>query len=598
MGWGFWWLVVPRVRGPCRPWVLRDALTLLLSYLCPAHRTFRTTTLPPACRNISWPEGCEEVSAECRDLVDRLLTLDPKQRLGHRWATGRGGSGGQEQQCCTSVRLAWAGGSWDDACICAPVAYVPSSPFHHNVQPSPPPSPCRGAGEVKLHPWFAGVDWASLARQKVAFVPQPDCDTDTSYFSSKPVSQRSLALDLDSSRSDMLEVGAAGLAGLGATSASLSPLPSSSLPTSRSHSRAGSKRASTRRRSLRHALAEPSGASWSELRSHSSGASSGSRGSLAGGSDMGVEPSPGSVVRAAADLLQRQAAGGGEQLSRLAPQQRPVAAVAPTRSSTVLSGCDLPAGEPRDALDGEEEELFSSAAGSTRMGSVAGLATSRTMEIEIEDAASVSGSPMGSGDEGEYSSVEGGGGGGSFSSASGSSGSRPSPGFRGFSYTNVALLEEQNLEALRWVGWEVGWVGAGGVDCPELHSPGGHHSPAWWGGGRAHATMCSELKEDWGCGATCAPSLVSASRMLRRAQPHPPPAFPTSPPPPAAATSTRTSSPSLTARPTWRSCAPCPAPPRPSACPPCRPPRRRRREGGRAAGGTRPAALAPCRLPP
>ena len=328
---------------------------------------------------------------------------------------------------------------------------------------------------MKLHPWFAGVDWASLARQKVAFVPQPDCDTDTSYFSSKPVSQRSLALDLDSSRSDMLEVGASGLglSGLGGASASLSPLPSSSLPTSRSHSRAGSKRVSSRRRSLRQALAEPSAASWSELRgvrggsgtqSHSSGASSGSRASLAGGSDMGMEPSPGSVVRAAADLLQRQAAGGGgEQLSRLSRQQRP-AAGAPTRSSTVLSGCDLPAGEPREPLDGEEEDLFSSAGGSTRLGSAAGqLATSRTMEIEIEDAASVSGSPMASGDEGEYSSVEGGGGGGSFSSASGSSGSRPSPGFRGFSYTNVALLEEQNLEALRWVG-------RGGV--PEMGRPG------------------------------------------------------------------------------------------------------------------------------
>ena len=341
----------------------------------------------------------------------------------------------------------------------------PQTAVHDPVpSPTPPPCACRGAGEVKLHPWFAGMDWASLARQKVAFVPQPDCDTDTSYFSSKPVSQRSLALDLDSSRSDMLEVGASGLglSNLGGASASLSPLPSSSLPTSRSHSRAGSKRVSSRRRSLRQALAEPSAASWSELRgvrggsgtqSHSSGASSGSRASLAGGSDMGVEPSPGSVVRAAADLLQRQAAGGGgEQLSRLSRQQRP-AAVAPTRSSTVLSGCDLPAGEPREPLDGDEEELFSSAGGSTRLGSAAGqLATSRTMEIEIEDAASVSGSPMASGDEGEYSSVEGGGGGGSFSSASGSSGSRPSPGFRGFSYTNVALLEEQNLEALRWVG--------------------------------------------------------------------------------------------------------------------------------------------------
>lgn len=443
---------------------------------------------------------------------------------------------------------------------------------------------------MKLHPWFAGVDWASLARQKVAFVPQPDCDTDTSYFSSKPVSQRSLALDLDSSRSDMLELGGPGMGlGLGGASASLSPLPSSSLPTSRSHSRAGSKRASTRRRSLRHALAEPSAASWSELRgvrggggtgSHSSGASSGSRASLAGGSDVGPEPYPGSLVLAAADLLQRQAAGGGEQPSRLSRQQRPVGAVAPTRSSTVLSSCDLPAGEPREALEEEEEELFSSAPGSARLGSMAaGLATSRTMEIEIEDAASVSGSPMASGDEGEFSSVEGcGGGGGSFSSASGSSGSRPSPGFRGFSYTNVALLEEQNLEALRWVGGVVvdkGQVGGsphrGRLLRAELGSRGKQrHAVGWkavgvWGA----ISMAGE--------AHCSDS--SQPCTTQRCQPLTLPPAPATAPFPAAGTSTRTSSPSLTALQTWRSCAHCPAHPRPSACPPCRPPRRRRREG-------------------
>ncbi|RMZ57739.1 hypothetical protein APUTEX25_001715, partial [Auxenochlorella protothecoides] len=65
--------------------------------------------------------------AACRDLILGLLTLDPRRRLGR-----------------------------------------------------------RGAGEVKLHPWFAGVDWPSLARRKAAFVPATDCDTDTSYFSSRP----------------------------------------------------------------------------------------------------------------------------------------------------------------------------------------------------------------------------------------------------------------------------------------------------------------------------------------------------------------------------------------------------------------------------
>lgn len=41
--------------------------------------------------------------------------------------------------------------------------------------------------QVKLHPWFAGLDWASLARQKAAFVPTLEHEYDTSYFAIKPV---------------------------------------------------------------------------------------------------------------------------------------------------------------------------------------------------------------------------------------------------------------------------------------------------------------------------------------------------------------------------------------------------------------------------
>ena len=78
-------------------------------------------------RQLTWPED-EEVSPECRDLVDRLLQLDPFERLGH-----------------------------------------------------------RGAGEIKLHPWFQGLDWTSLARTKAAFIPAVESETDTSYFFDKPV---------------------------------------------------------------------------------------------------------------------------------------------------------------------------------------------------------------------------------------------------------------------------------------------------------------------------------------------------------------------------------------------------------------------------
>ncbi|PSC71205.1 hypothetical protein C2E20_5424 isoform X1 [Micractinium conductrix] len=354
-------------------------------------------------RNISYPAD-DDTSPECHDLIERLLVLDPKQRLGH-----------------------------------------------------------RGAGEVKLHPWFAGVDWPSLARQKVAFVPQPDHETDTSYFSSKPVSQRSLALDLNSSRSELMEAAAAAYGGAGASAAASVPLsPAGSLHSSRSHSRAGSKRVSTRRRSLRQALAEPSGASWSELRgmratlSHSSGSAT-SRTSLSGAPDaalgMTVQPSAGSVVRSAADLLRRELPGGG---SPGLPRRRWQEQQGSARGSVALSSDDLPAGEPRGPLSADDEEAAQGAAargstvGDADMGDTAEADPAAAMEEE-DDGASASGSsggtPLGSG---EYSSAHGGGGAEELSSeaSSGGSGAR-TPHFRGFSFKNLGMLAEQNLEALR-----------------------------------------------------------------------------------------------------------------------------------------------------
>ena len=67
---------------------------------------------------------------------------------------------------------------------------------HATVHP-----PFRGAGEVKLHPFFEGLDWTGLVRNKAAFIPAVEDETDTSYFESKHVSQRSMAEDLDKLRS-------------------------------------------------------------------------------------------------------------------------------------------------------------------------------------------------------------------------------------------------------------------------------------------------------------------------------------------------------------------------------------------------------------
>ncbi len=50
-----------------------------------AHRPLLISLAAPfPRRNLRWPEN-DDTSPECRDLLDRLLVLEPKQRLGHRW---------------------------------------------------------------------------------------------------------------------------------------------------------------------------------------------------------------------------------------------------------------------------------------------------------------------------------------------------------------------------------------------------------------------------------------------------------------------------------------------------------------------------------
>ncbi|KAL5663247.1 hypothetical protein ACJX0J_023355, partial [Zea mays] len=75
---------------------------------------------------IPWPHVPEEMSFDAQDLIDKLLTEDPHQRLG-----------------------------------------------------------ANGASEVKQHPFFKDISWDTLARQKAAFVPSSDNAFDTSYFTSR-----------------------------------------------------------------------------------------------------------------------------------------------------------------------------------------------------------------------------------------------------------------------------------------------------------------------------------------------------------------------------------------------------------------------------
>eukprot|EP00850_Spirogloea_muscicola_P012185 SM000078S22044 [mRNA] locus=s78:84700:92524:- [translate_table: standard] len=77
-------------------------------------------------RNIRWPQVPQEMSYEAYDLIDRLLAVDPRARLG-----------------------------------------------------------AKGAVEVRDHPFFRDIHWDTLAFEKMAFVPNPDTAHDTSYFTTR-----------------------------------------------------------------------------------------------------------------------------------------------------------------------------------------------------------------------------------------------------------------------------------------------------------------------------------------------------------------------------------------------------------------------------
>lgn len=47
------------------------------------------------------------------------------------------------------------------------------------------PLSAGSACEVKQHPFFMGLDWTGLLRQKAEFIPQLESEDDTSYFDSK-----------------------------------------------------------------------------------------------------------------------------------------------------------------------------------------------------------------------------------------------------------------------------------------------------------------------------------------------------------------------------------------------------------------------------
>ncbi|RMZ84594.1 hypothetical protein DV737_g1151, partial [Chaetothyriales sp. CBS 132003] len=97
-------------------------------------------------RRIAWPDDDEaEVSDEARDLINKLIQLEPNERLG---------------------------ANKDDK-------------FEN------------GGQEIQAHPWFADINWHTLLEDEAQFVPHPEHPEDTEYFDSRGATLSSFPEELE-----------------------------------------------------------------------------------------------------------------------------------------------------------------------------------------------------------------------------------------------------------------------------------------------------------------------------------------------------------------------------------------------------------------
>ncbi|OAA63927.1 Serine/threonine-protein kinase domain protein [Cordyceps fumosorosea ARSEF 2679] len=98
-------------------------------------------------RKIQWPEEAvlETVSEEAKDLINKLLCIDPLQRLGSN----------REEK------------------------------FE------------SGGDEICHHPFFAGLSWDSLLEDEAQFIPQPENPEDTEYFDARGAVLQSFAEEME-----------------------------------------------------------------------------------------------------------------------------------------------------------------------------------------------------------------------------------------------------------------------------------------------------------------------------------------------------------------------------------------------------------------
>jgi serine/threonine-protein kinase RIM15 len=97
-------------------------------------------------RKISWPdEGEFDVSSEAKDLMNRFLCMDPRQRIG-----------------ANSEDLYASGGE-----------------------------------EIRAHAWFEGTNWDTLLEDEAQFVPAPENPEDTEYFDARGATLQAFAEEME-----------------------------------------------------------------------------------------------------------------------------------------------------------------------------------------------------------------------------------------------------------------------------------------------------------------------------------------------------------------------------------------------------------------
>ncbi|PFH63315.1 hypothetical protein XA68_13772 [Ophiocordyceps unilateralis] len=98
-------------------------------------------------RKIQWPDDsmCEPVSEEAKDLINKLLCMNPKQRLGAN-KDEKFASGGEE---------------------------------------------------IRSHLWFEGINWDTLVEDEAQFVPHPENPEDTEYFDARGAVLQSFAEEME-----------------------------------------------------------------------------------------------------------------------------------------------------------------------------------------------------------------------------------------------------------------------------------------------------------------------------------------------------------------------------------------------------------------